>query len=399
MTKPSITLWKHYVTAPTGVGAVYVRRSDGTSDTYYLTTDHLGSSDKLLKAATGTVQVAESFAPFGARRGSDWQGAPSAADLTAIGNSTPDGFTGHEMLDGVGLIHMRGRVYDPAVGRFLSVDPIVRAVDASQSWNGYGYVEGRTLSWTDPSGWSGCAGNANKNCNLKPAGDSIPTIIVTASRLHRMISEFLLTNGGLGRIESVSAALETDRESEVQGEGVEAPQDQCGLRDLLSDVGSAVYELAFENNFGFDIGIVGVIGNSSSGFQIAQMQVGANVLGQVYVSIGAGRLQGNGVVGYAAASASVIRHRGPVADGGSTSSVAEVSSFLGIGDAVTVQRSANSVGVSIPGIADSVTGRFGLRAGPGLGAAAYQGTVHTGTNVFLGRNRPVPSYTGCNGSL
>ena len=28
--------------------------------------------------------------------------------LTAIANLTPDGFTGHEMLDGVGLIHMRG---------------------------------------------------------------------------------------------------------------------------------------------------------------------------------------------------------------------------------------------------------------------------------------------------
>ena len=150
----SDTLWKHYVTTPTGMGAVYVRRSDGTSDTYYVTTDHLGSTDRILKAASGTVQVAESFAPFGARRGSDWQGAPSAADLTAIGNSTPDGFTGHEMLDGVGLIHMRGRVYDPTVGRFLSVDPLVRDAGASQSWNGYGYVEGRMLSARDPSGWS-----------------------------------------------------------------------------------------------------------------------------------------------------------------------------------------------------------------------------------------------------
>ena len=142
------------MTTPTGMGAVYVRRSDGTSDTYYVTTDHLGSTDRILKAASGTVQVAESFAPFGARRGSDWQGAPSAADLTAIGNSTPDGFTGHEMLDGVGLIHMRGRVYDPTVGRFLSVDPLVRDAGASQSWNGYGYVEGRMLSARDPSGWS-----------------------------------------------------------------------------------------------------------------------------------------------------------------------------------------------------------------------------------------------------
>ncbi len=133
VTKPTITLWKHYVATPTGMGAVYVRRSDGTSDTYYLTTDQLGSTDRILKAATGTVQVAESFDAFGKRRGSDWQGGPSAADLTAIGNSTPDGFTGHEMLDGVG--------------------PIVRDAAASQSWNGYGYVEGRLLSATDPTGW------------------------------------------------------------------------------------------------------------------------------------------------------------------------------------------------------------------------------------------------------
>jgi len=74
VSKPSLTLWKHYVATPTGTGAVYVRRSDGTSDTYYLTTDHLGSTDRIVKAASGTVQVAESFTAFGQRRGSDWAG-------------------------------------------------------------------------------------------------------------------------------------------------------------------------------------------------------------------------------------------------------------------------------------------------------------------------------------
>ena len=131
----------------------------------------------MIKPLPGTVQVAGEYGafsdgtecPVGRASASTltcWPGrseagcesvasvAPSAADLTAIGNSTPDGFTGHEMLDGVGLIHMRGRVYDPAVGRFLSVDPIVRDAGASQSWNGYGYVEGRMLSARDPSGWS-----------------------------------------------------------------------------------------------------------------------------------------------------------------------------------------------------------------------------------------------------
>jgi hypothetical protein len=52
-------------------------------------------------------------------------------------------------------------VYDPAIGRFLSVDPVVRDVGAAQSWNGYGYVEGRVTSWTDPTGFWGESCNPN----------------------------------------------------------------------------------------------------------------------------------------------------------------------------------------------------------------------------------------------
>jgi len=153
VSKSGVTTWKHYVEAPTGTAAVYLRRSDGTADTYYLTHDHLGSTDKVLNAAGGVVTVEESFTALGARRGSDWQGTPTPAQMAAIAATTRDGFTGHNMLDAVGLIHMRGRVYDPVLGRFLSVDPLVRDVAAAQSWNGYGYVEGRALSATDPSGF------------------------------------------------------------------------------------------------------------------------------------------------------------------------------------------------------------------------------------------------------
>ena len=153
VSKSGVTTWKHYVEAPTGTAAVYLRRSDGTADTYYLTHDHLGSTDKVLNAAGGVVTVEESFTALGARRGSDWQGTPTPAQMAAIAATTRDGFTGHDMLDSVGLIHMRGRVYDPVLRRFLSVDPLVRDVTATQSWNGYGYVEGRALSATDPSGF------------------------------------------------------------------------------------------------------------------------------------------------------------------------------------------------------------------------------------------------------
>jgi RHS repeat-associated protein len=153
VSKSGLTTWKHYVEAPTGTAAVYLRRSDGTADTYYLTHDHLGSTDKVLNAAGGVVTVEESFTALGARRGSDWQGMPTPAQMAAIAATTRDGFTGHDMLDSVGLIHMRGRVYDPVIGRFLSVDPLVRDATATQSWNGYGYVEGRALSATDPTGF------------------------------------------------------------------------------------------------------------------------------------------------------------------------------------------------------------------------------------------------------
>ncbi len=149
----TLTEWRHQVATPSGLAAVYSRRSDGSADTYYLTTDHLGSTDRVLRAAGGTVQVAESFGAFGARRGSDWSGSPSTSDWTAIGNTTRRGFTGHEHLDNVNLIHMNGRVYDPVVGRFMSVDPVVDP-GYSQDLNGYSYAWNIPLSVTDPSGWT-----------------------------------------------------------------------------------------------------------------------------------------------------------------------------------------------------------------------------------------------------
>ena len=73
--------------------------------------------------------------------------------LSLIESSVNRGFTGHEHLDEVGLIHMNGRVYDPEIGRFLSADPFVQAPDDTQSLNRYTYVKNNPLSYTDPSGF------------------------------------------------------------------------------------------------------------------------------------------------------------------------------------------------------------------------------------------------------
>ena len=67
---------------------------------------------------------------------------------------THRGFTGHEDLDGLGLVHMNGRVYDPNLGRFLSVDPVFQFPTNTQSLNPYSYVLNNPLSMTDPSGYT-----------------------------------------------------------------------------------------------------------------------------------------------------------------------------------------------------------------------------------------------------
>ena len=66
---------------------------------------------------------------------------------------TPRGYTGHEMLDAHGIIHMNGRIYDPRLGRFLQADPIVQFPNYSQSWNTYSYVLNNPLTYIDPTGY------------------------------------------------------------------------------------------------------------------------------------------------------------------------------------------------------------------------------------------------------
>ncbi len=62
------------------------------------------------------------------------------------------GFTGHEHLSAVGLIHMNGRVHDPNLGRFLSVDNYIQDMYNSQNFNRYGYALNNPLMIIDPSG-------------------------------------------------------------------------------------------------------------------------------------------------------------------------------------------------------------------------------------------------------
>lgn len=138
---------KHYISTPQGVVAIETWWGSASVKREYLHEDHLGSTD-VITGDAGQVIERMSFDAFGKRRGLSWQGSSTQQRFV-----TAMGFTGHEQLDHLGLIHMNGRVYDPAVGRFISADPFIQAPDNTQSHNRYSYVMNNPLSMTDPSGF------------------------------------------------------------------------------------------------------------------------------------------------------------------------------------------------------------------------------------------------------
>jgi hypothetical protein len=51
-------------------------------------------------------------------------------------------------------VNLKGRLYDPHLGRFLSPDPFVSRPHFSQSWNKYSYVLNNPLAYVDPTGFT-----------------------------------------------------------------------------------------------------------------------------------------------------------------------------------------------------------------------------------------------------
>ena len=151
----NVTGGKQYTRYVEGHAIVKLTRNDTSRSaisTDYLITDHLGSIDAIADSS-GALLYDLSFDAWGQRRAADSTFAIINTPATALTTLTPRGFTGHEMLDTVGLIHMNGRVYDPRLGRFTSADPIVQFPHYSQSFNHYSYVFNNPLSYTDPSGY------------------------------------------------------------------------------------------------------------------------------------------------------------------------------------------------------------------------------------------------------
>ena len=139
---------KHETTVRNGVST-----ETETVTRQYLLRDHLGSVAAITDA-TGTIVQELSYDAWGQRRhGATWGDLTALARMEFDASRTTRGFTGHEMVDAVGIVHMNGRIYDAKLGRFMQADPVIQFPDYSQSWNRYSYVLNNPLAYTDPTGY------------------------------------------------------------------------------------------------------------------------------------------------------------------------------------------------------------------------------------------------------
>ena len=135
----------------------------GTSEYYY----HGDDQHNVVKLTdnTGTVVEAYDYGDYGQPEFSSPPANPGQAtgeqlDVTASPLGNPYLFTGRRWDEELGYYYFRNRYMDPALGRFVSRDPIGLWGDAANLGNGYTYAASNPWSMVDPFGL--CGGNVGK---------------------------------------------------------------------------------------------------------------------------------------------------------------------------------------------------------------------------------------------
>ncbi|WP_166664400.1 RHS repeat-associated core domain-containing protein [Actinophytocola oryzae] len=119
-----------------GGQTVAVRTQQGLN---WLASDHNGTGEVSINSATQQVSRRRHL-PFGEPRGtapSIWPGER--------------GFVGGTLDASTDLTHLGAREYDPTLGRFISVDPLMDLTDPQQM-NGYTYSNNNPVTFSDPTG-------------------------------------------------------------------------------------------------------------------------------------------------------------------------------------------------------------------------------------------------------
>jgi RHS repeat-associated protein len=157
-------------------------------------TDHLGSVVATTDWARN-VTARYAYDPYGKRRqtngGSDPANYLQADWNGATNNGTDRGFTGHDHLDDIGIVHMNGRLFDPKLGRFMQADPFINQPMDLQSFDRYGYCAGDPLNCVDPSGYIS-RGQFKSYIDIQTLGISR---ILSRSKFGRAVGSIIIAAG------------------------------------------------------------------------------------------------------------------------------------------------------------------------------------------------------------
>ncbi|HHJ13189.1 MAG TPA: hypothetical protein ENJ79_02270, partial [Gammaproteobacteria bacterium] len=247
------TVDKYYIYA-TGDTPVAILNIDsaGTQEINYLHYDHLNSIVSVTDDR-GRILERLSYDTYGKRRNPNWTDA--GTDLA--GKFTHHGFTGHEHIDQMGLVHMNARIYDPGLGRFLSADPVIDFEKPTQGLNRYTYVGNNPLSRVDLSGNIGGSPRnpatfggldsgsfARLPTTMPTTGANIPTVgsffedqVTSELETFDRFVEFLQGPfGGLSRSTRNDLDVWATREANLAGLGDEERAGFNLMRDVASDL-------------------------------------------------------------------------------------------------------------------------------------------------------------------
>jgi RHS repeat-associated protein len=273
-----------------GLGLAAQEAADGSRSYTHL--DALGSV-RLVTGNAGDVVEMPMYSPFGAR----------------LDGEAVVGFAG-EPQDGA-LIHLRARDYSPALGRFLTPDPLAPGLSRTQGLHAYTYVENNPVNRVDPSGlcWLGPLCGAGQF--IVSGGQAIGSAVVNTfssagAALYSLVSPAppLVESSRLGSAGAgghASASIISDKGAGLRG---------TSGSNILSDnglgfIGNASGNLSAANGSGL-IGMGSGNRSGASGSNLIGV-AGGNLIGVA----GGNILSDNGLGFIGNASGNLMDGRGP----------------------------------------------------------------------------------------
>ena len=154
----------------------------------YIHTDALGTPVAVTDASGNVIERSE-YEPYG----------------KVLKPETPQdgpGYTGQVFDSATGLNYMQQRYYDPAIGRFLSVDPVA-AREKGDNFNRYAYAFNNPYKFTDPDGRDGLIGPEYRMAQPQPV-DVVEAIVAVGCQC----DPGAVAPSGSGAVESVGTPLE-----------------------------------------------------------------------------------------------------------------------------------------------------------------------------------------------